>query len=45
VTGLKLWIDNQTKPVAASTILELPKSTHAFTFLIDSARREGFQVK
>jgi hypothetical protein len=45
VTGLKLWIDNQNKPVSPSTILELPKGTHAFTFLIEPDRREGLRAQ
>jgi putative heme-binding domain-containing protein len=45
VEGLKLWIDNQTQPVDAATVLDLAKGTHAFTFLIDGHRREGLRAQ
>jgi putative heme-binding domain-containing protein len=45
VADLKLWIDNESKPVSASTVLDLPKGTHAFTFLVGSTRREGLRAQ
>ena len=45
VKGLKLWVDNETKPLKAATILDLQKGTHAFTFLIDGQRREGLRAQ
>lgn len=43
--GLKLWVDNESKPLKSSTILNLQKGTHAFTFVVNGERRDGLRVQ
>jgi putative heme-binding domain-containing protein len=45
VEGLRLWIDNESKPVTAATILDLKKGTHSFTFFVDEQRHEGLRAQ
>ena len=45
VKGLKLWIDNDSKPLKPAQVLDLQKGTHAFTFLIDDKRHEGLRAQ